>query len=211
MFFSFIFIVFGTINASFSNELELKGDAFQELSDSLDLTESELEELLLMMGSDPTILIKQKIKEGEVEDLMNLMVAQFQQADEQELFAFLQSFFESQENPLLRRAGSSNRFVFFLTKLLQDKKAIPKLVSIVEDHRRLLYFFIANILIFVFGFYYRRRDRRKNPKNLILISLRNGFKRFFILITLRVFVLFAFFQSEITPFLSIVWQYGLRP
>jgi hypothetical protein len=93
------------------------------------------------------------------------------------------------------------KLILFCVRLIKDKVAIPNLVKILEDQKRLVRFaatMLTTILLSFFLKYLLKKEGRAVWKAVVL-----WFLRFFIITTLRVGVITYFFNEELGPAFKI--------
>jgi hypothetical protein len=89
----------------------------------------------------------------------------------------------------------------FAVRLIKDKEALPSLVKIIEDEKKLIHFSAAILCSMIFAFILKRFMKKEGRTILKSISL--WFLRFLIVSFLRICIVYYFFSMEIGPSLKL--------
>ena len=87
----------------------------------------------------------------------------------------------------------------FFIRLLKDHSALPSMAKIMDDRRKLIIFFICNIVVFVVGFIWKRSNRNVEKtyfERVIIDRIKYSLAFWGVRIGLVVY----FFHQELTPF-----------
>ena len=96
----------------------------------------------------------------------------------------------------------SNKFpkvLEFFILLLKDQAVLPSMAQMMDDRRKLIIFFICNIVVFVVGFIWKRANRNAE-KTYFERAIIDRIKYSFVFWGVRIGLVVFFFHQELTPF-----------
>lgn len=179
-----------------------------------EVNDADLEE---MRPSDEPIVKKKKESLGLKNSLKTsdnpnmsqsvaLALQPLQKLSEKDLLKLLDD--STKESTLRPYMDKFPHFTVFVVKLIKDKESIPSLVKIVEDRERLIRFCGFMIATFIFGFILKKimhREGRSFIKAAFYFLFRS-----FLMFGIRVYIIFYFFSTELTPAARIFNQTLLK-
>lgn len=139
--------------------------------------------------------VPQNIEGKKLSENIGFMLEPLKKLSDQEL--------ESMLRERIKEAGAEKVYAFepriypFTVKLIKDKEAIPFLISITEDVPRLTKLFWTIIATFIIGYFFKRITTNKDQP--FMTSLFFGIVRMSVMFFLRVYVVWWFFEKELTP------------
>ena len=89
------------------------------------------------------------------------------------------------------------KIIDFMTEMFEDKNAIPNLLTLSSDKKRLWNFIYIQIFIFIFSFLWRLTYRKKSFFSFDYLF--NAMARLVVVMFLRVYSIYYFFGDEVRP------------
>lgn len=172
---------------------------------SEEITENELEEM-----ETPAAVVEKKrvLKKKEVIDLKNtklsdsvrITLAPLQKLEEKELVKLLDE--NTKSSSMRPYLDEFPNIMLLAVRLIKDKESIPSLVKILEDKDRLIHFGGWMIGTIIFGMLLKRFFHREDRSFLGAVGL--FFLRFYIMLFLRLALIYFYFGQELRPSLQII-------
>lgn len=99
---------------------------------------------------------------------------------------------------------SDPKFIDFLDDLIRDDKALQKMANIVNDKKKLVAFFVFNILLFFIGYVFKKLHRAKNLESGAMMRIVRFFWRLSFMSAIRIGVVIYFFGENLSPTWNLV-------
>ncbi len=170
---------------------------------SSEISENELEKMDSVAEVKGTVKKKDRIEVGKditLSDSVRISLGPLQKLSEAELIKILKE--NTKDSPMRPYMDQFPNLTILTVRLIKDQESIPALVKTVEDKKRLIYFTGWMLATFILGFILKRFFH--NPNRTFLGAVGMFFLRFYIMLFVRLGLIFYYFHKELKPSLAVV-------
>jgi hypothetical protein len=145
-------------------------------------------------GKSGTKKIVDTPNESTTSATMYQLLSTFRLMTEEELETLL--YKKMEKHPLEKLTLKFPKIITFISRMLRDRLAIPRLVQVAENKLRLTIFVLINLVLVLFSYYLKKAVYLENK---FLHSLRTSVMRFSLLLLIRVGLFVLFFSFNVRP------------
>ncbi len=104
--------------------------------------------------------------------------------------------------PFFNSIPGAQKIPYLLTRIVRDEKALPYLVKIANERKKLIYFAVFIVLTIIINFVLKSMPRKHEES--IFSSISSAIERAIILMLIRLTAFFILFAKEFTPLWQII-------
>ena len=126
---------------------------------------------------------------------VRLALVPLQKLSEKELMKLFEE--NSRNSPMRPYMDKFPSSVVFAIKLVRDPESLPSIAKIAENKDKLIYFSGVMLATIIFGFFLKKLMYREGSSFIRLLI--NFIMRMFIMLALRIYIIYYFYSTELTP------------
>ncbi len=134
-------------------------------------------------------------KKSDYSGAVRLALAPLQKLSEKELLKQMDE--NTKNSPMRPYIDQFPNIIVFAVKLIKDTESLPSIAKIAEDRDRFIHFMGIMVATIIFGFFLKKLMHREGRS--FLKSVFYFFLRMYIMLAIRIYIVYYFFSTELTP------------